>query len=437
MKKQVSIKPKPTLTLLLTVIALELLSLLAFINIDKIVHGDLYSYGLKFSYEWAEQYWTNSHLIINCLLISILLTAIALISILLYSKTQKTTSKIIAYTIFHVFLISGTTIMIFSLYPFSRLDYIIHHDLYSYGLKFSYEWAANYWIYARLMLSLISFASAITVISIVLVFVSAQKILKMHPLKLISSILVALATIAMAISIIYSSQILAFIGLGLTFWSVIFALIRTEDYIRRKLMDATSLAPLGTLNQVLKELDYKGKAIYLPPKYLKNQEENKAYIPKQKENSIPSPEILQQQEDRLFIEKPNGILLTPPGNELTKFFERTLGTSFTRVDLKYLQVNMPELFVEDLQIAQTMDITTEENQIYVKIENSIYQYLSKEVAQFSPLYASIGCPLSSAIACALAKATGKPILIEKQQIKEKIKSIEIQYRIIEEEQNTQ
>ena len=33
-------------------------SLYAFLQIDSIVHGTLYGYGLQFSYEWATPYWT-------------------------------------------------------------------------------------------------------------------------------------------------------------------------------------------------------------------------------------------------------------------------------------------------------------------------------------------------------------------------------------------
>jgi hypothetical protein len=41
---------------------------------------------------------------------------------------------------------------------------------------------------------------------------------KITPTKLVSWFLLALGLIALAFSIIYTSSILAFIGLGLTFW---------------------------------------------------------------------------------------------------------------------------------------------------------------------------------------------------------------------------
>lgn len=242
---------------------------------------------------------------------------------------------------------------------------------------------------------------------------------------------------ALIASIVYVSQILAFIGLGLIFWGAILTYIQTEEYIKENLLDTTVLSSLVTLNQIMKELDYKGKAVYLPPKYLRDPEANKAYIPKQKEGKLPLPEQIQEQETRLFIENPQGILLTPLGAELSKLFEKMLETSFTRIDLQYLQQNMPKLFIEDLEIAQDFQMETEKNKVYVKIENSAYKNITKAAMNLSNLYNSLGCPVSSAIACALAKATGKPITIENQQTSGDGKNMEIEYRLLEEEQTTQ
>jgi uncharacterized protein YuzE len=255
----------------------------------------------------------------------------------------------------------------------------------------------------------------------------------MNLAKVAGWITLSLGCLSLIVSIISESQILAFIGLGLTFWGIILIYIRSEEYVKGSLLNATSLSTFATLNQIVQELGYREKAIYLPPKYLKDPESNKAYIPKSNLSKLPTPEQIWEKEDKLFIENPQGILLIPPGSELTKLFEKTLQTSFTRADLQYLQLNIPKLFVEELEIAQNLDINIENNKVRVKIENSTYLSLAKEAAKFSKLYESIGCPLSSSIACALAKATGKPVIIEKQQINDEEKTIEIEYRLIEEE----
>lgn len=43
--------------------ACSVVSLYAFSQIDTIVHKTLYSYGLQFSYDWANPYWNMAHLL--------------------------------------------------------------------------------------------------------------------------------------------------------------------------------------------------------------------------------------------------------------------------------------------------------------------------------------------------------------------------------------
>ena len=49
-------------------------------NIDQIVHGTLYGYGLQFSPKWAEPYWLYARLMYTTQFASIALTMVALIS---------------------------------------------------------------------------------------------------------------------------------------------------------------------------------------------------------------------------------------------------------------------------------------------------------------------------------------------------------------------
>ena len=280
--------------------------------------------------------------------------------------------------------------------------------------------------------------------------VRAQKY-KHKPSGKIGYALLLFGTIALISSILYSSSILAFIGMGLTFWGAILLYIQPEEYTKKVLLDATLLPSLAALDQIMQELDYKGKAIYLPPKYLNNPEANKVYISKQKDEKLPTPELILKQESKLFIQNPQGILLTPPGAELTKLFEETLDTSFTRTDLQYLQQNMPKLFIEDLEIAEDLEIQikygevstiatdpvsfgraqTKFDTIHVKITNSVYKDMCKEARKLSRVCDAIGCPICGAIACALAKATGKPVIIEETEVPEDGKTIEANFRLLE------
>jgi hypothetical protein len=257
---------------------------------------------------------------------------------------------------------------------------------------------------------------------------------KKHKSNLIKALIYAfigLGSLALLISIIYISSILAFIGLGLVFWGALLLYIQPEEYTKKALLDSAVIPPLESLSQIIQELDYKGKPIYLPPKYFKDPEANKVYIPKQKDGKLPEPELTLKHENQLFIQNPKAILLTPPGAQLSKLFEKQLETTFTKTDLNYVTQNLPKLLIEDLEIAENIEIETENNKIKTKIINSTFKETHNQPNKHSHLYTAIGCPLSSAIACALTRATGKPITIQNIQTFEDGKVIQTTYQILE------
>lgn len=268
--------------------------------------------------------------------------------------------------------------------------------------------------------------------------------MRMLKISLVGLLLLVLGLIVMIISIVYESSILAFIGLGLTFWGPLLLYISPQKYVKQTLLDSTIIPSLANLDQVLTELKYQGKAIYLPPKYLKGFETSKIFIPMNKNTNLPTPEEIQQQEDKIFLNNPKAALISPPGLSLSKLFEKTLGTSFTKVDLEYLQQSLPKLFIEDLEIAEDLEIQKKYDKvsakitgrahydiIHVKIRNSVFKDVCKETKKLSYIFGAIGCPICSAIACALAKASGKPIFIEMVRMSDDGKIIEANFRLLE------
>jgi hypothetical protein len=432
MNMRISFKSKTISTLLLAAIAMNVISAFFFIRLDRVVHVDLYNYGLRFSEEWSAQYWTYSRLTLSCLAVTMLVTGISIVFILIHARTRGASSRSISYLL----LALGIAATGFSAFFLNRLNYIVHSELYRYGLRFSEEWAMPYWRYANTILSLLGLATATTVISISLIFFSARPLIKIDTTKLVCATLISAGAIALAFSISYTSSILAFIGLGLLFWGIITKYITTEEYVKKTLLDTTTLFHITQFDDMLKELNYNNRAVYLPPKYLINISSNKAYIAKQRDAKLPKAEqIIKERitkENKIFMKNPEGILLLPPGNELTKLFERTLKTSFTRVDLAYLEHNIPKLLIEDLEIAEGVKIETKNSRVHVTIHGSIYKDTCKETSKLSNVSRSLGCPITSAIACALAKAAGKPVIISKDQTSKDGESIEIEYELLEE-----
>ena len=85
--------------------------------------------------------------------------------------------------------------------------------------------------------------------------------MRTNPVKIVYSTLIAAGAVVLTLSIIYTSSILALIGLGLVFWGIIFAYIRTEEYVKKALLDATVPPQIATLNEIIQELECEGNAI--------------------------------------------------------------------------------------------------------------------------------------------------------------------------------
>lgn len=239
---------------------------------------------------------------------------------------------------------------------------------------------------------------------------------------------------AISLSIIYEQTIPAFIGLGLLFWGALLLYMRPKGYVKANLLHSTSLSTLATIDQVIGELDYGGKATYLPPRTLKDFRGGKVFITSLRDaNKSIIEEAEEADEGKLFLKNPSAICLTPPGLHLANLYEDELGKSFTVTDLNDLQDNLPKLFVEDLEIAEAVEIKKQSNIIHIKITGSIYRDFCKEARKLSNVCNSLGCPLCSSMAIALTRATGKPIVIERNEPSEDGKVIEVYYRIVEEE----
>ncbi len=259
-----------------------------------------------------------------------------------------------------------------------------------------------------------------------------------------------LGTISLIASISYNSSILAFIGLGLVFWGAILLYIRPEEYTGKTLLEAAVSPSLITLNQMIQELGYKGDATYLPPKYFANPETTKICVSKYKYASLPTPEQTQKYEDQPIARTAQGLLLTPPGIQLSRLLEKSLGKSFIQTDLESLQQDLPELFIEKLEIAENLELQAENDTsktkkgnpasltqvrnttVHARITKPLYGNTFKWAENPSHITGSIMCPVCSAIAIAITKATGKPVRITDTKSSEDGNIIEASYEIIEE-----
>lgn len=374
----------------------------------------------------------------------------------------------IALLLFASLIIAAT---VSAAYTLTFLDQIVHGELYHYGLQFSLNWANRYWAILRIIEILLVLVAVLTLFNALFVYrkyvyrkrlggLAVNKRLeveltraqvkgiqqlesekealrlktgkrKRQPPEMIAYMFLVLGATALISSIFFNLSILAFIGLGLSFWGALFLFLRPVRYVKSNLLYSTAISSLEAIDRVIVDLNYEGKAIYLPPSpyFLKGYKSGKVYISSNKNTILPPSEELAS--EKVFLKNPQGICLIPPGLGLANLYEKELGTEFLKVDLEYLESKLPSLFTDDLEIASNFEMNIQNDTVHIKITGSVFNELCKEVRNLLSFCNSLGCPLCGSIACALSRAIGKPIVIEKTQLSQDANMIEAYYRVIE------
>ena len=119
-------------------------------------------------------------------------------------------------------------------------------------------------------------------------------------------------------------------------------------------------------------------------------------------------------EGKTFLDKPEGLLITPPGLSLSNLIEQRLGYSLKNCGLDVLVRTLPKVLVEDLEAVRDVEIEVKGEFVKIRLVDSIYADFCQEVRQISRRCA-LGCPMCSALACILALASGKPVLFEDEK----------------------
>ena len=252
----------------------------------------------------------------------------------------------------------------------------------------------------------------------------------------IGFLLLAVGALALVASVIAISTLLAFIGLGLTFWGALFLFIRPIKFVRGSLLDSTVMSSYTTIDRIIDDLGYKGKALYIPPfpkgvylpEYLKGLKEIVVLISAEDTTTMPTFEEMATRQ--FILENPKGICVNPPGFGIMNMLEDELRTDFAEVALESLPDTLPKPIVTSLELARNVEIRTENHLVHVKIEDSAYKSLYSPEHKLKSIHL-IGCPLASAIACALSKATGKPVTITKDAATPDFTTIELWYQTLE------
>jgi hypothetical protein len=248
-----------------------------------------------------------------------------------------------------------------------------------------------------------------------------------HINRTIALMMLVLGLVSLLGSAAYNSYVASVIGLGLTFWGALLLYLVPSKRVRLDLLTATGTSSFADIERILTTSGSTAKGVYLPPKLLEDYQSSLVFVPATAEAALPKREEVDT--EKLYSKKPDGIYLTPPGLALLRLFEKELNVSFTGTDLKYLQKELPRLF-EKLEISKDTNIEANGTTATVRITKHIFIHLCEETAKLRRANETLGSPLSSALACVLAKATGKPIVIQKEETTQD-QTTTIEYRMLE------
>jgi len=241
--------------------------------------------------------------------------------------------------------------------------------------------------------------------------------------------------LALIAAVLNNSTILAFIGLGLTFWGALFFFVRPVRYVQSSLLDSTALPTYKTIDRIIADLRYKGRSHYIPPypkevylpEYLKGLKDPVVFISADT-GGMPSLEELAK--SKFLLANPNGICVTPPGLGILIQLEKELGKDASKLQLTELCETLPLVIVENLRLARELEVKVKENIVYLRMLDPIYKSLYAGEENLKSIHL-LGCPLASAIACALAKASGKIVTIQKVDASIDGQTVEVQYQMVE------
>jgi hypothetical protein len=230
--------------------------------------------------------------------------------------------------------------------------------------------------------------------------------------------------LSLMVSVVFTSTVLAFIGLGLTFWGALLLFIRPRHYVRSDLMDSTALSSLTTIDRMITSLGYTQRGVYIP---VDNAEKAVVFIPAKPLKKIPNLDLVGKQT---FLKDPEGIAMVPPGLALANLFERELKVKFSDWSLQKMTEQLPRLLIEDLEMVQDCTIKIDGDKVNFTFVESVYSEFCSRLRESTKVCSSLGCPMCSAMACVLAEVTHRPVEFDKDKYTTDGGTVESSYHLL-------
>jgi hypothetical protein len=233
-----------------------------------------------------------------------------------------------------------------------------------------------------------------------------------------------------------SSTILAFIGLSLSFWGILFFFIRPARYVRASGLESTAIPLYKTVDRIADDLGHYGKVLTVPPypedvylpNHLRGLKEMIVLLSREAESAMPTIEEIAKQ--KFLLENHRGICITPPGLGIMRMLEKEARMSFARTDGEELLEVISKLVTNDFELARNMEFHGDGNTNQIRIEDSLFKNLYSRESKLKSVH-FLGCPLVNAISCILSRASGKVVETIKIEVSADLNTIELWCQTIE------
>jgi hypothetical protein len=255
-----------------------------------------------------------------------------------------------------------------------------------------------------------------------------QKIRKMGLTQITTYFIFTMGILFVLISAFFASSFLAILGTALLFCGAILMYITPTKHVPLTLLNAATISATNNIERILIESNLTEVGLYLPPKFVQDVESSIVFIPEQSRYLLPKPEDVT--EEKIHAKSQTSVFITPPGLALSQLFEKRIGISFAKTNLDFVQRKLPGLLVKDMQLAETADFKILNDKVTIELTGNILSEICQETRKFPRTHKQVGWLVSSAFACILAKASGKVVIIEKDEFGPDCKTTRIEYKII-------
>jgi hypothetical protein len=125
---------------LVAITVLNAIAMSLLFRVDSFVNVDLYSYGLIFSYQWADEYWHNNLMLWTFIGASTAMALTAIVPHFLYSRAPSRFSRMAGFFLPAI----SIAFQAVSIFFFYQINNIVWSGLYDFGVQYNIDWATTY-----------------------------------------------------------------------------------------------------------------------------------------------------------------------------------------------------------------------------------------------------------------------------------------------------